>query len=112
MAGPPIFTLRGAELGFGGVSLFSEVGFAIARGDRACLIGRNGCGKSTLMKVIAGELELDLGERYAQPGIRIGISAPRPACRRRRACPGLCAPAPGRRARPPRTIPPRRCWTG
>ena len=71
MAGPPIFTLRDAELGFGGASLFSEVGFGIARGDRACLIGRNGCGKSTLMKVIAGELELDLGERYAQPGIRI-----------------------------------------
>ncbi len=71
MAGPPIFTLREAEIGFGGASLFSEVGFGIARGDRACLIGRNGCGKSTLMKVIAGELELDLGERYAQPGIRI-----------------------------------------
>ena len=71
MAGPPIFTLRGAEIGFGGASLFSEVGFGIARGDRACLVGRNGCGKSTLMKVIAGELELDLGERYAQPGIRI-----------------------------------------
>ena len=71
MAGPPIFTLREAEIGFGGASLFSEVGFGIARGDRVCLIGRNGCGKSTLMKVIAGELELDLGERYAQPGIRI-----------------------------------------
>ena len=71
MAGPPIFTLRDAEIGFGGASLFSEVGFGIARGDRACLIGRNGCGKSTLMKVVAGELELDLGERYAQPGIRI-----------------------------------------
>ncbi|MYE01785.1 MAG: ABC-F family ATP-binding cassette domain-containing protein [Alphaproteobacteria bacterium] len=71
MAGPPIFTLRDAELGFGGASLFSEVSFGIARGDRACLIGRNGCGKSTLMKLIAGELELDLGERYAQPGIRI-----------------------------------------
>ena len=71
MAGPPIFTLRDAEIGFGGASLFSEVSFGIARGDRACLIGRNGCGKSTLMKVVAGELELDLGERYAQPGIRI-----------------------------------------
>ncbi len=71
MAGPPIFTLGDAELGFGGASLFSEVGFSIARGDRICLIGRNGCGKSTLMKVIAGELELDLGERYARPGLRI-----------------------------------------
>ena len=71
MAGPPIFTLRDAELGFGGASLFADVSFGIARGDRACLIGRNGCGKSTLMKVIAGELELDLGESYAQPGIRI-----------------------------------------
>ncbi len=71
MAGPPIFTLREAEVGFGGASLFSAVNFSIARGDRACLIGRNGCGKSTLMKVVAGELELDLGARYVQPGVRI-----------------------------------------
>ncbi len=71
MAGPPIFTLRDAELGFGGASLFSDVSFGIARGDRVCLIGRNGCGKSTLMKTVAGELELDFGDRYAQPGIRV-----------------------------------------
>jgi len=71
VAGPPIFTLRDAELGFGGASLFANVGFGIARGDRVCLIGRNGCGKSTLMKAVAGEIDLDFGERYAQPGIRI-----------------------------------------
>ena len=106
MPGPPIFTLRDAELGFGGASLFSEVGFGIARGDRACLIGRNGCGKSTLMKVVAGELELDLGERYAQPGIRIAYLHQDPPGDAEALVRGLCEPPAGRRTARAR---PRRC---
>lgn len=43
----------------------------IARNDRLCLIGRNGTGKSTLMKIIAGLVEADGGDRWAQPRSKI-----------------------------------------
>ncbi len=40
-------------------------------GERLCLIGRNGVGKSTLLKVLAGEVELDSGSVWRKPGLRI-----------------------------------------
>ena len=58
---PPLLSLRDAAIGFGGAPLFEGLTLHIAKGDIACLVGRNGCGKSTLMKLIAGELELDAG---------------------------------------------------
>lgn len=48
------------------------VEMGIARGERVCLLGRNGEGKSTLMRVIAGELKPDEGEIVRQQGLRIG----------------------------------------
>ena len=95
MAGPPILTLRDAEIGFGGPSLFSEVSLSLSRGDRACLVGRNGCGKSTLMRVIADELELDLGERYAQPGVRIAYLRQAPPRERGTTAGSYAARSPG-----------------
>ena len=71
MADPPLISLRGARLSFGGAPLFADLELQIGRRDRACLGGRNGSGKSTLLKLIAGELEADDGERFVQPGIRI-----------------------------------------
>lgn len=68
---PPLITFRDVSVGFGTVPLFEDLTFNIAAGDRICLIGRNGCGKSTLMKLIMGELEQDLGERFFLPGIRL-----------------------------------------
>ena len=68
---PPIITFRDVSIGFGSELLFDGLNFSIAPGDRICLIGRNGCGKSTLMKLIMGELEPDLGERFFLPGTRI-----------------------------------------
>ncbi len=65
-------TLRGATVTFGGGALFTNVDLSLAPGDRACLVGRNGGGKSTLLNVLAGQLELDRGERWARPGLRIG----------------------------------------
>ena len=79
MAPPPLLSLRDAAIGFGGPPLFAGLTLHIARGDIACLIGRNGCGKSTLMKLIAGELELDAGERYAEPGLTVAYLAQEPA---------------------------------
>ena len=71
MAGPPLVSLTGATVGFGGSPLFDGIDLALAAGERACLVGRNGTGKSTLMKMLAGLVEPDRGERFLQPGKRI-----------------------------------------
>jgi len=66
----PILTLKDISLTWGGEPLFSGVSLTIDEGDRACLVGRNGCGKSTLMKIIAGIVEFDDGERSTQSGLK------------------------------------------
>jgi ABC transport system ATP-binding/permease protein len=77
----PLVALAGARITFGGRALLEEADIALARGDRACLVGRNGAGKSTLLKALAGETELDGGARFLQPGARIAYlpQEPRPA---------------------------------
>jgi ATP-binding cassette subfamily F protein uup len=69
---PPIIALRDACLVIGDKTLFSRANVALTHGDRICLVGRNGSGKSTLLKVLAGEREVDKGERFVQPGSKIG----------------------------------------
>ena len=68
---PPIITFRDVTHGFGTTPLFEDLSFSITPGDRICLIGRNGCGKSTLMQLIMGELEPDQGQTFFQPGVRL-----------------------------------------
>ena len=50
------------SLEFGDQKILTEAAFAIETGERVCLIGRNGAGKSTTLKLIIGELEPDRGE--------------------------------------------------
>lgn len=50
------------SLAFGGQPLLREADFAIESGERVCLIGRNGVGKTSMLKLITGELEPDHGE--------------------------------------------------
>ncbi len=71
MAQPPILTLSGVTLGFGGDPLFAGLDVAIQPGERAALVGRNGSGKSTLLKIVAGLVEPDEGARTVRPGARI-----------------------------------------
>jgi ATP-binding cassette subfamily F protein 3 len=59
------------SLAFGDRDILKDVGLNLAAGSRACLAGINGSGKSTLMKVVAGKLLPDSGERTAQRGCRI-----------------------------------------
>jgi len=64
----PIITLRNIQLSYGGPLLLDGVNLSIEPGERICLMGRNGEGKSTLMKLIAGEVAADDGDREVQQG--------------------------------------------
>ena len=65
---PPLLILRDIELGFGGAPLLENVELFVSEGERLCLVGRNGSGKSSLLKIAAGTLEADKGERFLEPG--------------------------------------------
>jgi ATP-binding cassette subfamily F protein uup len=67
----PYITLDKASLAFGHVALLDHVDFQLDEGERVGLIGRNGGGKSSLLRSIAGTQHLDDGTVWRQPGIRI-----------------------------------------
>ncbi|MBW2561357.1 MAG: ATP-binding cassette domain-containing protein [Deltaproteobacteria bacterium] len=66
-----LISLQNLTLSFGGPPILQEVNLEIAPGERVCLIGRNGEGKSSLMKVITGDLEPDSGTIVRQRGLRV-----------------------------------------
>jgi ATP-binding cassette subfamily F protein 3 len=61
----------GLSLAFGDRDLLKNINLRLAAGTRACLTGANGCGKSTLIKIIAGIMSADSGDRAVQKGTRI-----------------------------------------
>ena len=63
--------LQDITLSFGGPPLLDRATLAIERGERVCLIGRNGAGKSTVMKLLDGSLRPDQGEVVRQTGITV-----------------------------------------
>ena len=67
-----LLSLRDVSLAFGGPPVLDRVSLSIRKGLRAALTGRNGEGKSTLFKVIAGILEPDTGEIVRAPNLTIG----------------------------------------
>ncbi len=67
----PILALRDARLAFGDKLLFEGLDLFLGRGDRIALVGANGTGKSTLLKCLGGLIDLDMGERFVQPGTTI-----------------------------------------
>ena len=66
-------TLRDVQLAFGGPALLDGANFTLERGERVCLIGRNGEGKSTLLKLIEGSLLPDAGEVSIQNGLTVSM---------------------------------------
>ena len=66
-----LLSLKDVSLAFGGPQVLDRVSISIGRGLRAALTGRNGEGKSTLFKVIAGTLEPDDGEIVRAPGLKV-----------------------------------------
>lgn len=52
--------------------------FSVSSGDRLCLVGRNGSGKSTMLKIVSGLVEADSGERFVKPGTSVTYLAQEP----------------------------------
>lgn len=68
MATLPILTAKGLTVGFGGNPLFNSIDIAIGPNDRLGLVGRNGAGKSTFMKILASRSAPDKGSVDTRPG--------------------------------------------
>src|SRR5262245_2731134 len=68
----PLLTLDKAAAAYGHLPLFQDASLQIEPKERVCLIGRHGTGKSTLLRVLSGELEPDAGSVWRQPGLRVG----------------------------------------
>jgi ATP-binding cassette subfamily F protein uup len=66
-----LLSLRGVSLSYGGPRLLDHVDWQVERGERVCLLGRNGEGKSTLLRLIRGEVRPDDGEVVRPQGLRI-----------------------------------------
>ncbi len=66
-----LVTLRDIQLGFGGAPLLDGISLAIEPGERICVLGRNGAGKSSLMKLLARELPPDDGQLVLKQGARV-----------------------------------------
>jgi ABC transport system ATP-binding/permease protein len=75
----PHITLDNASLAFGHHPLLDKASFQLDPGERVGLIGRNGAGKSSLLKVIAGETKLDDGNIWRAPAVRIVYVPQEPA---------------------------------
>ena len=66
-----LVSLRDVTVAFGGPAVLDGVSLSVEKGERSCVTGRNGEGKSTLLKVIAGLVEPDSGEVIREKGCRI-----------------------------------------
>jgi ABC transport system ATP-binding/permease protein len=66
-----LLSAQNLVLRFGGPPLLDGVSFDIEPGDRVCLMGRNGEGKSTLLKILTGEMEAGSGDIIKRTGLKI-----------------------------------------
>ncbi len=67
-----LLKLTQVSLAYGATPLLEEVSWQIARGERVCIIGRNGTGKSSMMHLVKGSRLADSGEIWRAPGLKIG----------------------------------------
>ena len=74
----PLVTLEKACLAFGHHALLDQVDFQLDSGERIGLIGRNGGGKSSLLRALAGEIKLDDGKLWSAPGLKLAYVSQEP----------------------------------
>ena len=70
--GNEVLNVRGLSKSFGSKDLFSGVEFQLRRFDRAFLLGPNGCGKTTLLKILIGKERADSGSYLFGAGVQLG----------------------------------------
>jgi ATP-binding cassette subfamily F protein uup len=66
-----LLTLRNVTLSLGPKPLLNKINITIEAGQRLCVIGRNGVGKSTFFKLLSGGIDLDSGDIEASPNLRV-----------------------------------------
>ena len=68
-----MLNIHNLSVSFGGTFLFEEVTFRMGAGDRVGLVGKNGAGKSTMLKILAGDFKPDSGQIATEKEVRIGF---------------------------------------
>lgn len=68
-----MLNIHNLSVSFGGTFLFEEVTFRLNAGDRVGLVGKNGAGKSTMLKLLSKEVEPDTGVIASDKEVRIGF---------------------------------------
>lgn len=72
MASTLLLNVQDASIQYGEKILFKNLSFSICEGEKICLVGKNGVGKTTLMNIIQGARDLDEGERWQLQGSTVG----------------------------------------
>lgn len=72
ISGNDVLSVEGLSKSFPGQTLFTNISFEIKRGERVALIGNNGTGKTTMLKILNGILEADAGEFTLGSKVQIG----------------------------------------
>ena len=67
-----LLSVQNGAIAYGDKVIFDDLSFSVLEGDKICLVGKNGTGKSTMMKVITADKDLDTGEYFLLQGTKVG----------------------------------------